>query len=632
MGIVLVFNGVDMAPKPGVFAMARCMRPALGVLLLFLCSVLTTATTLPGGRGIGNTGAYLQSTFPKHPSLVWKATLGIAGQRPSNVLFAGETAIVAFGATLYGVIGETGELRWKQEMPDVPLGDIYLLDEQIVVSTAQKGVHAYQPDTGSQLWKSDLFSSISNGPFITDDALLYATRANTIEIIGRKNGKKMASANIARPIAISPIRHGQSLLFFFVDGNMTRVEGGITRWSARIPDIPLTMNPMTDGRLTLLHAANGVIYSLNTSSNTAAVRWKYQNKNMLPEPSVFDGNTLYLATRDGRLQAVDATSGKAKWGEEGVLLPAPAVGGPLLIGDQLFLRLQHGMIALCDIEKGQVSWQYRLGSGAPLDTHIGLPMVVGQHVLVAAADGVLYHLSTVIPDVDPPSFREVLPTRAGSDFSSPPVLHHVGAIIEDEGSGLLPGSVTITLNGVDLTPRVQYLAGSGYYLAELPAQMKLAPGMHRLEMNARDYAGNSGRHESTFFIGATPNSERIPILINARYLPTTLTVRPGAMIQWVNASGGYRTVIADDGTFNSDEPFPRGIADGESFLWIVPLNAKPGTRIPYHCRLNGAAGDGKEPGSGLAGLIEVVDPQRSYPGIPDAGDVLLTPFPLPPVE
>lgn len=102
------------------------------------------------------------------------------------------------------------------------------------------------------------------------------------------------------------------------------------------------------------------------------------------------------------------------------------------------------------------------------------------------------------------------------------------------------------------------------------------------------------------------------------------------MLQWVNNSGGYRSVLADKGEFNSDTKFPRGIADGESYIWIVPLDTKPGTIIPYHCRFNGAAGDGTKMGLGLAGILEVVDPKQNYPGIPDASKVLLAPFPVPP--
>lgn len=598
---------------------------------MLLAGISALTATLPGGRGVGNSAYYPDTEIPANLALAWKASVAPAGSSPSNTLFSGELAIVAFGSTLYGINGDTGELRWQQELPEAPLGDIYLLDEQVVISTATRGVYGYDPENGAQIWKAALASSISNGPSIASDALLFATRADTIDIIARKSGNSIASISLNSAISVSPLRNGQSLLFIFQNGNMTRIENGITRWSARLSDIPLTKNPVTDGRLTLLNAANNTLYSLNTSAIAGAVRWKYFQKKMLPEVPAFDGKVLYLTTTDGKLIKLDAIKGKELWGDGGVDLPAPAVGGAMIIGDALFLPLQGGIIAVVEREKGTVRWQYRLGGpGKAADFKIGFPMVQGKHLLVAAADGCLYHFTSLMPDKDPPTFHEVLPTRSGSDFYRPPALQAIGAIIEDEGSGLLPGSVTAEFNGVDLTAQLHYDPQSGYYLADIPTALQPAPGLSHFTFTAKDYAGNSARIEQTFFVGASPNSERIPILINSQYLPQRLQVRPGTMLQWVNNSGGYRSVLADNGEFTSDTKYPNGITAGDSYIWIVPLDAKPGTLLPYHCRFNGKAGDGTKTGSGLAGLIEVVDPRLNYPGIPDAGKELLLPFPVPP--
>lgn len=609
--------------------MVRFIRSGVCATLSLVFASMLFAAPWMGGRGVGNAGAYADTPFPNLPTLAWKTSLGLDyhGQTPSNGLLSGGTFIVAFGKKLVGISIETGELRWSKDLADTPIGGILLLHNKVIVTTAGNGVFAFNPDDGALYWKRILFNHVINGPLASDDALVYATKGATLDVLDPRNGVERTTIELHDEIEAAPLQIGDAVFLCYQSGRIVRMTGTLDSWTARLPQEHFIHSPVQNGRTVLVYS-DDTIYSINVGSMTNPIAWSYTCRDMLPDGVTLEGATAYVATTGGRLHALDTKTGRDLWGKDGVTLPAPAIAAPLLIGDQLFVCMKNGLLATYARDSGQLSWRYRLAAeGKTMDTTAGLPVTDGKQLFFADSNGTVYRFGNLIPDTDSPTFRAVLPTLAGFDFSNVNPLPYVGAIIEDEGSGIKPESVTMRLDGEDLTPRVRYDLASGYWYASLPTPA-LFPGMHRLEMSATDYHNNQGTLDQIFFEGNSAKSERLQISINAQFLPARLKVRPGAILQWINRGGSLRTVVADGGTFTSDTLYPRGIPDGESFAWVVPLTTPPGTMMFYHCRLLGAAGDGTVMGTGLAGVIEVVDPRNSGPGFPDLNGLALPGFPM----
>ena len=607
--------------------MVRFIQCGVCTALSLLVASLLSAAPWIGGRGVGNASAYPDTPFPTLPTLVWKSSLGAgySGQTPSNGLLSGNTFIVAFGKKLVGIALDTGEVRWTKELLDTPLGGILLLHDKIIVSTTGNGVFAFNPEDGAQVWKRTLFNHVLNGPLAADDALVYATKGATLDVLDPRTGKEKTTISLHDEIEAAPLRIGDAVILCFLSGRIVRMTGTLDSWTTRLPQAPIHHSPLMNGRTVLVCSAD-TIYSMNIGSMTNPIDWSYTCRDMTPDTVTLDGASVYVSTTTSRLHALDTKTGHDQWGKDGMALPASATTSPLLIGNQLFVCMKNGLLATYARDSGKMTWRYHLAMGKTLDITAGLPVTDGKHLLVAASDGTIYHFSTMSPDIDPPTFSAILPTMAGFDFSNANPLLAIGAIIEDEGSGVKADSITMRLDGEELTSKVQYDLASGYWYASLP-RPSLQPGMHRLEMCATDYHNNQGTLNTIFFVGNSTKSERLQISINAQFLPVRLKVRPGAILQWINRGGSLRTVVADDATFTSDTLYPRGIPDGESFAWVVPLTALPGTMYYYHCRLLGTAGDGTSMGTGLAGAIEVVDMRNPGPGFPDLNGLALPNFP-----
>lgn len=620
---------------------------------LSLCAAIAMAMALSslaapwtGGRGSGNRGAFPNISFPQAPAVVWKAYLGkeFVDITPSNAILAGKIVVVAYDKYLLGLIADTGELRWQQTLTEPPLDDLLYLDDQIIISQTNGTVAAYDPATGKQVWKRDLPGGLRNGPVYTDTYFLFATKSHTIEGVERKTGKHLGTTDTQDKIEAAPAIFGKSLVLAYGEGNVKRIDETLTnRWSYLIPNAIISLTPVTDGKIVLVNAGN-ILYALNPLDRMSPVRWTYSISDRLSDPVTLDDNRIYIAAHSNRLFAVDALTGKnlpgwsgtvttTEGGKEvktvkpGIELLAPPVGSPLVFGDSLLVRMESGLLALYDKQKGTMKWLYRMipptGFTAPKTAMMGTPAIDGNDIYFAGNDGNIYHLSAKAPDLDPPTFTDVLPQVAEKGYIDAKGLLYAGAVINDEGTGVQPAQITMKLDREDLSAKVKYLADKNFYYYQVPTTTQLRPGMHRLLITATDNRGNVGTLKKDFIVASETAAERLVVRISGEFVPKHLYVKPGSIVVWNNDSGSPRTVVADEKDIienwhlSSDEIYADGIPNGDYWVWIVPTDAELGSKLYYHCRIKGQPGDGNHFGKGLTGLIEIGQAPPSFPITPE---------------
>lgn len=614
------------------------LRISLLAILMVALAVASAAGPWTGGRGPGNQGIFPDVTFPANPAVVWKAFLGNEYRNlvPSNTLVADNTVIVAYDRRLLALSTDTGQLQWITQLYDPPLGDMLLLNGQIIISTQHGNVLAFDPATGEQVWKCRLTDGLRNGPVVMDNMLLYTTKSNTIEAVDlHDTGAVKQSTPIIRvpnKIEAAPLPLGpKSYLLAYTDGTLIRLEkNGINRWTYKLPNTVLGLTPVTNGSIVIVTTANGV-YCVNPFVREAdkPVRWSFPCPDRAPEAAILAGNRVYVAVRGkggnpNTLHALDLVTGKDLWTHQGIkageaatmgglILPAAPVAQPILVGENLLVRMEYGLIALYHRESGDLVWQYKLmppaGVDPPQRFFAGGVAIDGNDIYFAGTDTYIYRLSQTALDTDPPTFTWTLPANAGMGYVTANALPYVGAVISDEGSGLYSGLIEMKLDDIDLTKTVRQDAPTGYYYAPLTG-IPLTPGLHRLTITAKDYRGNVGTLDQSFIV-ANANAPFVEVQISGEFIPKMLSVQPGTVVSWRNVAGGARTVVSDSADdllrFSSDVDYANGIPDKERWVWIVPEDIEPGTKIFYHCRLFGKPGDEESLGDGLAGMLQVVN-------------------------
>ncbi|MEO7066905.1 MAG: outer membrane protein assembly factor BamB [Rhodanobacter sp.] len=116
-------------------------------------------------------------------------------------------------------------------------------------------------------------------------------------------------------------------------------------------------------------------------------------------PAVVDG-VLYAASTDGKLKALDATTGKTLWTKSSSThgwfgwgdkhrKDALYAGGPAVTGDLLAVGTLDGHVYAVNAKDGSPRWEVSLGSEV-----VASPVVVGDLVVVRTQDGRVYGLDT----------------------------------------------------------------------------------------------------------------------------------------------------------------------------------------------------------------------------------------------
>lgn len=603
---------------------------------LFGLGMLACAATWSGGRGPRNANAYPDITFPKLPATVWKAYLGedYNSSAVSNTIVTDKKVIVAYDKILIAVSVETGEVAWFTQLATTPLDDLLLIDDLIVVSGSTGVIQGISVADGTQAWKKTLPSGVRNGPICAESILYFATRSNTLVKMDAKTGAELAAFPAQGKVEAAPMPMGNSLFICFSDGRLSRLDGTVAKWNYAIPRVTIAYSPVFDGKYLYITAGTS-IYCIDPTSRANVVRWTYVCRDMLPGTVTLDGERIYLATRSSKLMAVDTTTGKDVWikktaddkDDPGVAIPEAPQAHPQVVGQHLVVRMAKGWIGVFAKETGQLEWRYHLKAPAnakapaPNKLQVGNIAIDGDDLYFGGNDATIYHLSAKAPDLDPPTFASLYPQTYEQGFIDLATSKFAAAIIEDEGSGLLPETITVRIDRTDRTADLKYEPTTGHYYITLDQTPALGQGLHRVSFTAKDCRGNTGSGGVSFIIGNFTVTQRVPITIAGEFLPKQVKVSPGSAIVWKNTSGATRSLVCNR-VFSSDNQFPDGIPNGETWVWIVPANARPGQKYNY-----------SSPGTNITGTIEVnaaVDPNNPNPGGPPGGGPWGGP-PLPPI-
>ena len=130
-----------------------------------------------------------------------------------------------------------------------------------------------------------------------------------------------------------------------------------------------------------LGLSNGRIFALDADTGTA--RW---NRSAFPDSSVlsiaFAGETLYMTDDTGMLVAVDPATGSARWNFEA----GDAIAAPPTVSDKLlFIGSYDGSFYALDRASGSERWRFETGSVVPAS-----PVLAGNSVIASSYGGNVY--------------------------------------------------------------------------------------------------------------------------------------------------------------------------------------------------------------------------------------------------
>jgi len=250
----------------------------------------------------------------------------------------------------------------KGTMPDglVPAHEV-----PVTLARAERFEVSPRPEPEGSLveprWTHDTGSPVWAGPTFADGAVYAGADDGRLVALTARDGKERWSFQADGPIRSRPAVAGGDLFFQADDGVLYKLSAatGEVRWKVRVAEHPVARLPLGDPQSRYDPFGSDVVVA---------------------------GGRLYLGTYDGRVLAVDASSGGLVWE---LATGDSVVAAPALDSGRLYAgSFDHNLYAV-DVATGRALWKRDL-RGAVVST----PAVAGDRVIVGTRSYDLFALGT----------------------------------------------------------------------------------------------------------------------------------------------------------------------------------------------------------------------------------------------
>jgi len=462
---------------------------------------------------IGHTGVAAENlSVPL--SLLWRHTTSSAKNNAASAVYANSTVFFTSGNSVYAVQSADGTLIWKYPVgskaernfattPTLSNGALYVVDD-----TGQ--VSKLDALTGNELWTLKLDGAIRSSPVISDGILYFGSGNSHCYAVSADTGKIIWDVTTDGAITTSPIVTGGLVVFSSADNNLYSLSAltGRKAWSRPFDADPSVFPLVYDGQ-TIFVTSGDTIYELDPSNGSQ--RSKITLPTNLADPPTINVNSQYVITQTNDLYKL-TLAGTTLWH---TALTGAATAPPLLAGNLLLAATQPGILSGYDASSGKLIWQYVMQATGndyqPKYRETNLtapPIVAGGTLYVVTSDGTLSAFRSDAADNIGPSFLQLVPL-SGTSVTNSGLSY--GAYVVDEGSGIDPASVSLTLDG-QIDDKAQYSPGMNAIYEAAPSA--LDPGEHHITVKAADWRGNQSTKSWSFQVNDQPTPVTTPGTLN----------------------------------------------------------------------------------------------------------------------
>lgn len=227
-------------------------------------------------------------------------------------------------------------VRWSADLDAAPAAPLATDDERVYVALASGGLLAVSADTGAQVWRADLETTLR--PAAADDRV-YVVSAQALAGLEARSGKAVWRTPLEHPVS-APLA----------------ARGG---W---------VIAALDNGEVLALRGSDGVIV------------WRQQIGAALVAPAAINGDRLYLPGADGVVRALAVSTGAPLWTQP--------LGGSIVtiapLGARVYAGSTDNHFYCLDDRNGRVRWRWRAGADP-----VGAAIADDQRVYFSSLDTVL---------------------------------------------------------------------------------------------------------------------------------------------------------------------------------------------------------------------------------------------------
>lgn len=239
----------------------------------------------------------------------------------------------------------------------------------VIFAADERGrVSAVDADDGDTHWSVNLDTPVSSGLTAVAGRVYLGTRNGEVLALSQDDGEVEWRTRVSSEVLAAPQANSQQLIVQSVDGTVTALDRvtGDELWIHTSSQPALTLRgtgtPRTIDPVTFVGFANGRLATLDNRSGQPLWEMRIavpQGRSEVDRLVDLDGQPLltpdgrlYVTSYNGRLTALEATSGEVLWERD-----HSSFLTPLLVGDFLFTVNEANHVLAMDAMSGELVWR-----------------------------------------------------------------------------------------------------------------------------------------------------------------------------------------------------------------------------------------------------------------------------------
>ena len=353
----------DAAPFPHQVAWTyRTARPLLASPAVVAPHVYLTT-------GDGRTVALDQHTGQP----VWEYQSGWLSS--STPAVAGDTVLVAIRpGRIIALHRHTGALRWTTDLRHPISASPVVVHGTVYIGAADKKLYALDVMTGRQRWTFATQDWIVSAVAYANERVIVASQDSRLHVVGAETGRQrlIYETGIGRHVGVGPAIHGDRAYFGSVGARVWAID-----WRA-------TTYPLE--RALLFWQGNLYLWGfLAESPVQKGSVWSRRVGGDVRHTPAIAHNTVYVATAQKQVVALDAATGAERWRTDlGLAISA----APTVAATTVLVGTNDGIVFGLEAHSGAVLWEFKTAGRIS-----GSPIVAGETLYVVSEDGTLSALT-----------------------------------------------------------------------------------------------------------------------------------------------------------------------------------------------------------------------------------------------
>ena len=297
----------------------------------------------------------------------WKRNIGVGQGELYNNLQPALDGLTLYAADAKGRVvsmdRDTGKVNWQVRLKEPLSGAVGAGGGRVMLGTLNGEVITLDENDGSELWRAQVSSEVLAPPQTNGDIVVVQSQDDKLVALDIGTGEQRWMYESSLPV-LTVRGHSSPLVSLY------RVYAGLA-----------------SGRVVALDAANGVPL---WEQRIAQPQGRSELERMVDIDGqlLLDDDTLYAATYQGNLVAMDAESGNIRWQR-----PTSSHGGPDAGFGSVYLSRADGTVEAFDQNRATPPWsndqllRRQLTAPVAFDSYVAVADYQGYLHLLAQSDG-----------------------------------------------------------------------------------------------------------------------------------------------------------------------------------------------------------------------------------------------------